>query len=522
MKAMASGRFKHALSGFSIEHVWCLTTLAGIFVFLSTHPIRPQDFWWHIKAGQEIAATGHIPSVDSFSFTVPGQAYPSYQIYWLMELTLYSVYAFGGGALVVFFHSLIVTTAYGLVLWLCHWLSSSWRVAALCTLFAAALGLNDWNVRPQAVTFLLGAVLLWVVYYGRGVNTAGARRSLRPWWLVPVFGSMVVWVNSHGSFPIGLAVLAMWLADEVWQILKARLGGEGWGRVRRLLQPAMALAVALLACLFNPRGADVIIYLDTMGGSSVVQNLVPEWTPPSFDSLHGGLFLVALLLSAAVLALSSRRPSLFQMVTFLSFAILGLRTLRGVIWFGIVMAPILAVHLPTVAEQARLMIQRPIGQRPADSKVVLNYVFAGLVLVGVLISLPWFKGGLGLPEEKTGVISSETPVEATRFLLQEGLPGPLFHHISFGSYLTWAAQPAYPVFVDPRIELYPPEIWRDYMEISAGPCDWEARLDGYGINTLMLNPRAQRSLIEAAGESPHWRLVYEDASAVLFTRESWR
>jgi len=168
------------------------------------------------------------------------------------------------------------------------------------------------------------------------------------------------------------------------------------------------------------------------------------------------------------------------------------------------------------------MIQRPIGQRPADSKVVLNYVFAGLVLVGVLISLPWFKGGLGLPEEKTGVISSETPVEATRFLLQEGLPGPLFHHISFGSYLTWAAQPAYPVFVDPRIELYPPEIWRDYMEISAGRCDWEARLDGYGINTLMLNPRAQRSLIEAAGGSPHWRLVYEDASAVLFTRESWR
>ena len=38
-----------------IEHLWALIVLAGIFIFVNTHPIRPHDFWWHIAIGKEIA-----------------------------------------------------------------------------------------------------------------------------------------------------------------------------------------------------------------------------------------------------------------------------------------------------------------------------------------------------------------------------------------------------------------------------------------------------------------------------------
>jgi hypothetical protein len=92
-----------------------------------------------------------------------GQAYPSYQMFWLMEVALYSIYRLGGAALVVFIHTLVITTAYWLVTW-AGWLrSGSWRLAAFGCLFAAALGLNDWNVRPQAITFLIGALFLWAI-----------------------------------------------------------------------------------------------------------------------------------------------------------------------------------------------------------------------------------------------------------------------------------------------------------------------------------------------------------------------
>ncbi len=519
-EGVLTGRWLRALRSFSIEHLWALITLAGIFIFLSTHPLRPHDFWWHAKAGQVIATTGRIPSVDTFSYTVPGKAYPSYQIYWFMELLLFGVYSLGGSALVVFVHSLIITAAYGLLLWLCLRLSGSWRVAALCTLFAAALGLNDWNVRPQAIAPLLAVVLLWVIYFVQSAQeTQGASRtSLR--WLALVFASMLVWVNSHGSFFVGLILLGIWLCDEVWQVLKARLAGEGWGRVRRLREPCLALLVAALACLINPRGIGIVTYLGSMGGNTVVQNLVPEWAPSSFDTLHGSFFLTGLLLSATVLALSSRQPSFFQMVTFLVFAALGLKTLRGVIWFGIVLAPVLADHLPNLGEQARRMVKQPFGPQTEGQSVLLNYVLAGLVLFGAFFSLPWFKGGMSFLGEKAGLLSSETPVEATRYLLREQLPNPLFHDMSFGSYLIWAAQPEYPVFVDPRIDLYPADVWRDYIGLSAARDDWEATLDEYGINTLMLSLDTQWLLVEAARESPHWRLIFADAHTVIFVRAS--
>jgi len=505
---------------FSIEHLWCLTVLAGVFVFLSTHPIRPHDFWWHIAAGREIVATGQIPTVDTFSFTVPGRPF-NYQVYWLMEMALYLVYSLGGPALVILAHTLTITAAYGLLLWLCWQLAGDWRAAALATLFAAALGFNDWNVRPQAITFPAAALYLWAIY----------RYRRRPaWrWLAVFPLATLVWVNSHSSFFIGLFLLGLWLADEAWQAGKAWWLNTGPADLRRLLPPGMALALSALAALVNPQGPGILSYLNFMAGNPVIQNLVPEWMPPSFQTLHGSLFLIGLLVTAALLALSPRRPGFFQMITFLAFALLGLRTARGIVWFGIVMAPILAEHWPALADQVSTLRLSGRGASPPGSaagrqspdprSTLLNYVMAGAILVGVIVSLPLFKSWLPLSPEKTGLISPETPVEATHFLLREHPPGPLFHNLTFGSYLIWAAQPTYPVFVDPRVDLYPAEIWLHYLEISNAYCNWEQRLEGYGVRTLMLSPQEQPALVQAAQASPRWRQIYQDRQALIFVRQ---
>jgi hypothetical protein len=87
-----------------------------------------------------------------------------------------------------------------------------------------------------------------------------------------------------------------------------------------------------------------------MGGNTAVQNLVVEWAPPTINSLPGGLFYTALLLLAVIIVISPRKPDLFEILTFLFFAILGMRTSRGVIWFGLVGAPIFAHHLHSSCE----------------------------------------------------------------------------------------------------------------------------------------------------------------------------
>ena len=231
----------------SVVHLWPLTVLLGIFAFLNTHPIRPHDFWWHMAVGREILATGHIPTVDTFSFTAAGTPYPSYAAFWLPEVVLYGLYTLGGPALVVFVHSLTVTAAYGLTIALAWRISGNPRIAAAATLFAAALGINDWNVRPQAFTFFLAPLFLWAVHEIR----RGAGFSLQPCirgsglrWLAVFPLGVALWVNCHGSFPLGLLIVGLWGADEVWGAVRGGEGGRGSARpLPRIAAAASALEI---------------------------------------------------------------------------------------------------------------------------------------------------------------------------------------------------------------------------------------------------------------------------------------
>lgn len=500
------------LRSVTIEHLWAVVVIVGIFVFLNTHPIRPHDFWWHMAVGREIATTWHIPTVDTYSHTAAGVPYPSYQAFWLPELLLYGAYTLGGPALTVFLHSLVITAAYAVLLWLSAGITGNWRIAALSTLFAAALGINDWNVRPQALTFAVAACYLLAI--------ERYRRTVQRRWLALFPAGMLLWVNSHGAFPLGLGIIGLWLADEGWRALLELKAGAA--ALKRLAAPAAVLGATLCACLANPRGAATFSYVTGMSANPVIRNLVAEWAPPTFASLTGKLFLLALLGTAALLALSPKRPTPFQILAFGAFGLLGLNTVRGAIWFGIVTAPTVADHLAHLMAALRRLLASRFGAAPAPAprpRPVLNALFLGALLLGALLTLPWLKARLPLPAAKAGLISSETPIAATDYLLQAQPPGLLFHAMPYGSYLIWAAQPNYPVFVDSRIELYPPEVWLDYLAISAAEAGWEARLADYGVQTLFLSYAEQPALIAAVEDATGWRPVYQDSVAVIYTRD---
>jgi hypothetical protein len=262
--------------GLTPGHLLAFTVLVGIFVFVNTHPIRPHDFWWHLAVGREIARTGRIPLVDTFSYTRAGTPYPSYAMFWLAEVLYYGLYTTGGPALIVFFHSLLITTAYGLILWTA-WEAGGPRAAAAGTLLAAALGIDDWNVRPQAFGFLAGALFLRAL--------SGLERSPRWRWAFPL--GMFLWVNTHGSFPIGLLMAGLAVAEAAWRVFREEMGREALGL------RAQAFALALLSTGLNPRGFGVYEYLAMMARNPMLRSLVPEWAPPGLDR-HGLLFYIAL------------------------------------------------------------------------------------------------------------------------------------------------------------------------------------------------------------------------------------
>lgn len=493
------------LPSLGLEHLWPLGVISAIFIFLAIQPIRPHDFWWHLQGGQQLVITGRLPTGEGLSGTVPAP-YANYATFWLMQGAFYLLYALGGPELIVFAHAVTITLAYGIILVLSRRAGGSWRIAAIGLLFAAALGFDDWNVRPQGIAFLLGALYLWTI--------DGYRRNSRRALLAIFPAGMLVWVNSHGSMVIGFLMLGIWLADELGQAAWRRLAQDTGSDLRRLGPPVLALSMTAVAALANPRGIGIVGYVSGLSGNPIIRTLVPEWAPPGFDSRQGALFLIALLLCSVLLAVSPRRPSLYQVLTFLAFGALALATKRGIVWFGMAMAPVVAQHLAALA--AAWWPERS----SAPGRVVVNYAVAVILLAGVVLALPWFKGVLPLPAFKREVVSPDTPVVATEYLLAEQLPGPLFNELGFGSYLIWAAHPAYPVFVDPRLELYPAPLWRDYLLISAGAPGWQEALDRYGANTLLVSPSTQAGLVTEADRSQAWRRVYQDPGAVIFVRAS--
>ena len=492
----------------TVEHLWGLTALIGIFIFINTHPIRPYDFWWHITIGREILTTGKIPTTDIYTYTEAGQPYPSYQMFWLMETSLYVIYRLGGPALVIFIHSLMISFAYGVIFWICKKITNSWRIAAFGGLFAAALGLNDWNVRPQGITFLLASLILLVVYT--------YNKNTRWYWLVIIPLVMLIWVNSHGTFLIGLVLIGIWWGQEIWEVIKQRSNGEHKVEKKLIVTPSIVLGISALVCLINPRGLEIVNYLKTLTSNNVVQKLVTEWAPPTLNTLMGAIFLFGLMGSAILLALSPKRPNLFQVATFLVFGLLGLKTSRGIVWFGLVMAPIVAEHVSAVVNSLFKPEKRPAAQ---EGSRILNILFTILIIIMGGLSLPWFKNILPLPTAKAGLISAETPVQATKVLLDRNPPAHLFNAMSFGSYLIWEAYPEYQVFVDSRIELFSEKVWEDYLNISNANGDWESRLSEYGVDTLMLSPVEQPTLIQAVQGSDGWDLLYQDNSAIIFERK---
>ena len=58
-----------------------------MFALTATKGVQDPDFFWHVTAGQLLVQTGHVPSVDPFSFTWLGKPWTPHE--WLSEVLIY-------------------------------------------------------------------------------------------------------------------------------------------------------------------------------------------------------------------------------------------------------------------------------------------------------------------------------------------------------------------------------------------------------------------------------------------------
>ncbi len=496
--------------GITMETLWLVAVLATVFSGVVGQQVHPHDLWWHIRAGHDIVAARSLSTVETLSYTVGGQPLESWAAYWLAEILMYGAYSVGGLDLLVALQGALITVACSLMASICLRRARSGRIAAGCVLFAALLGAAAWGVRPQALAYPLMTALMYAI-------DAYRDKSQRAWLLVPPL-CVLLWVNCHPTFPVGIAWIGLWLLDELWIALKARSTSPPPQRHVHVLAAAATLTASCAAVLANPRCFGIFTYLSSTTSNAVVRSMTAEWQPPTFETLSGALFLAGLLLTAALLAVSQRRPSVGEVGSLLVFGALGLQTERGGSWFGMALTPVLALSLPWLTRTPREAQTEdsaagavPLSRRARWLNGALALLFVGLALA----RLPWWRASIPGLAGTVGPVPEEHALAATEVLRAERLPAPLFSDQSFANYLTWAA-PEYQVFYYARVG--DPTVARDYLWIAGARCGWEDKLDEYGVNSLMLSVRDQPALIEALRATDGWEELYADPYAVLFVR----
>jgi hypothetical protein len=487
----------------TLAHLYGLTPLAVVAALIALAPTDPHDFWWHLRIGQIVAEAG-IPRTNMFAWTVPTNQ-PFVYAAWLGDWLFYQMYLLAGLQGPVLARNLLGILAFALVLLDAWRRSGAWRLAGLAVFLAGAMAINNLTTRPQnwAWAPFMAYVIILGAYAARQV---GWRALLA---LPPL---MVFWVNAHGSFVLGLALLALYCVGEAMRMLLRQPDAPDLRRLAALGATAIA---TLAATGVNPIGVDIFGYVLKLLTDPPSQGLVNEWQPPTVRSLAGQAFFLATLLLIAALALGRRRLSLTDTLLLCAFLWLAWSGMRYVVWFGMLAMPMLAQCLARPSS-------RPVPQR--------GDLFAGVVAValvaGVSALQPPLKPLLALPAPYRALFadlpdapllySADTPVGAAAYL-RDHPGGRLFNDMAYGSYLIWSL-PEPQVFVDTRVELYPLALWEDYLALGEAR-DYATLIERYGIDRALLSRSRQAPLVAALANDSGWIVEYEDRFSILYRRE---
>lgn len=473
----------HAVAGFPAVLAAALATTVIIF---ANRSIADPDIWWHLRNADELVRTGHFVRADAYSYSVHGASWINHE--WLGELPYYLGWRCFGLRGLYLVMALALVAIFLLLYRVAYVRAHDYKAAALACGLAIPLATVSFGPR----TLLFGWIFLLLELL---ILETCDSRLRRLWLLPPLF---VLWVNTHGSWLIGFALLIAFTAAGCCNVHAGRIQSARHS-LTQLKQMAGVIACSAAALFMNPYGWHLVFYpFDLAFRQKLNVSHVEEWQSPDFHALRGKL-LLAMLLGFLVLALIRRsrfrlHEVLFVLVAFYS----ALTYTRFLFLAAIILTPVLA---------AELSLRGFGGQTTAD-KPGLN-----LLLIGAMVAIMWWQAPSNA-QLSTGIVE-EYPVAALSHLNSTPAGTRILNDYDWGGYLIWNARQV-PVFVDSRVDIFEYSgIFADYLDIMGLKNSLEL-LRKHDIHYVLF--ARQKPLTYLLRNSTGWKVIYEDNVAVLFER----
>jgi len=468
----------------SFDRLWVVLALALPALLSLLVPLPAVDLAYQVRAGDEILATGALPAVDTWTFTIAGTPWLDQQ--WLAQLLLAAGYRVGGWELLAVSRAALVVLAFGLLLAACVERGAPIRIAAVLSLVAFLLAAPALALRPQLFAIAIFAALLWLV--------AVRHRAPRLYWVAPVL--VALWANVHGSFVLAPLILGYgWLDDRVAH--------------RESRTSLVVLVVGTLATLLNPFLAGVWQYALSFGTDPVIHDTVSEWQRTSPLTVPGALFYGSVALVLLFAWRQSRVPGRVRWpdaARLVGWASIGAWAERGLAWWPLAAAFAVGGIVGRVQPAATTPLHR------APKPNAFNAAVAITLGTLVVVALPWWRP----PDPLTGRegLLSYAPSDLGQALRDSPSGGRVYAQQTWASWFEWVA-PGQLEFIDSRFELFPSDVLASYARIAGGGEAALTELTARGVDSVVLERDAPLvEMVRGAG----WTLVHDDADGVVYRK----
>jgi len=475
---------KLLLPGFS---AWLFVLLISVTFLRCVHVplLSDPDLGWHLRNAQLLLQQHAFPRCDSYTFSLRG--HPWIDPEWLAEVLFFAAWHLGGR---VGLELITIFAIEGMTLGVCllAWQRTrESRTAVLAGfLFLLFSGVSN-GPRTQLFGWLCFLLLLAVLEHFR---TAPVGRDYL-WILPPLFA---LWINLHGSWPIGIVFLLLFVACGLWSLDEGLLQATAWtsGQRTRLLVVA---ALCFVALFLNPYGWRLVRYPFVIGGQHpLTLQYVQEWQTLDLHAVRGRLIFLLVAVLLATRAYKARRWTLYEVLSLALAVFAGFSYSRFLLLTGIMVAPMLAAEATWVGRD-----------KPDAEKPLLNLALIAAVCWFTLAHFP-------SPQQLDREANRGWPEQAIGYLRQHPPQGKVFNDFNWGGYLIWNL-PSQPVFIDTRTDVFEETgLFQDYIDLV----NLRMPLKSYkgGELRYVLFPK-DALLVAALRDSPDWTVEYEDDVAVL-------
>ncbi|MGB9236999.1 MAG: hypothetical protein WCC04_21525 [Terriglobales bacterium] len=488
---------------------------------LSKSPLADPDIGWHIRTGEQMLINHSLPRSDPYSSTMHGQPWFAWE--WLYDVLLGILHHFCGLNGVVWLCAVIVASTFTVLL------SQLLKRGTSLLLGIALMLLVEWAAtihlfaRPHIASWLF--VLLWFIALDRW-ERGDAPRWLA--WFFPV--SMLFWVNLHGEWILGLALLAIYGFAAVVETWRSKDAFAAVRTAQRARWMAWSWTASAIATLVNPFGWRLHAHIYRYLADRDLMSRISEFRSPNFHDWSPRCFGVIIVLTLLAFASHNRRVRFSHLLVAVLAVYLGLLSARNLpvssmllvlisgpmLWESFALLP----EKPGAWKWMRLRIARLVefSDRMGAQELQLRGHFWPVICVIGALAICLQGGRLGSRQLIDVQFDPKSvPVAATDFLENEPGAEPVFSIDTWGGYLIYRLFPRRQVAVDDRHDLYGSDRVRQILVFMQGEPGWQHVLDNFQVRTILLPvDSTPASLLRQLPQD--WPVKYEDQLAVVFER----